>query len=765
MSDANAQSIEKTSDLGKSPQATARRWKLELKLADKREATWRKRGTAVYKLYTPDEPAINSFNILWSNTETLRQSVYNSLPQPDARRRYSDEDPLGKAVGDTLTRALEFAQDTYDFDAVIKADVLSMLLPGRAVSRVRYVPDIRSTPKESGETVNGQAEEDDAQESETYEEIEWEQVICEHVQWDDFRMSQGKIWDEVSWIAFRHRLTRDDLVEKFGDEIGNKISLDAVADEDVNKAKADGDLFKTAEVWEIWNKDDKEVIFISLTYAVPCKIQDDPLKLSGFYPIPRPLYAIENNQTLVPAALYTQYEQQAKELNSISIRINKLIKGLKVRGVYDATLTELSELMKGEDNDLIPAQNVTALLERGGLEKAIWMLPIDAAAMVLKELYAQRDATKQVIYEITGIADIMRGATDARETKGAQEIKTQWGTQRLQRMQREVQRYIRDLIRLKAEIISEKFQTETLEAMTLLQYPHQAQVDQKNQQAMMQFQQQMQQYQSMMQQGPQQPGQQPPPPPQQPQPENPITWEAVVDAMRSDATRTYRVDIETDSTLSATQDNDMDGLQSLLGAMTQLMQGFAPIVQQGAMSIDVMKELMLVVCRRARMGTAVEDVINKIQQPPPAPDPEAGKAQAEQQTQQAQMQQQMQLEQMKAQLQDKQNQSEMQYKAQADQQSAQLSAQVEQHKQQVQAQQVEQQNQLEAQRAHMEAQNQAALEQMRTASDERMKVSEQQLAILLARMNNNAKIEVAEIAADTTLQTAQIADAKQASTE
>jgi hypothetical protein len=744
MNDSNANSLERPQDLGQSPEAVARRWKLELKLADKREKEWRKKASDIYKLYTPDTPVANSFNILWTNTETLRQAVYNSLPQPDVRRRYQDADPLGQKVGEVLTRALEFSQDTYDFDGLLQDDVLAMLLAGRAVSRVRYVPDIRSTPAESQGT--------DA-EVDAYEEIAWEQVICERVQYDDFRiLCAAKCWDDVTAIGFRHRLTRSDCIAKFGDEIGNAIRLDAAADEDIkNASEADADLFKTAEIWEIWDKAEKKVVWISTTYAVPCKEQDDPLGLSGFFPGPRPLYAIQNDQTLVPACLYTQYEQQAKELNKISVRINKLVDALRLRGVYDATLSELSQLMKSGDNELTPSQNVTALIERGGLEKAIWMMPIEIAAAVLKELYVQRDATKQIIYEITGISDIMRSASDPNETFGAQKIKTQWGTQRLQRLQKETQRYIRDLIRLKAEVISEKFQLETLEQMTLVQLPHQAQVDQQKQMAAMQYQQAAQQA--------IQAGQQPPPPPQQ-EPD-PVTWEAVAQAMRGDATRTYRVDIETDSTLSATQDSDMQGLKEVLTGLSQIMQGFGPAVQQGAMSVDVLKELMLVVTRRAKMGTAIEDVIGKIQQPPPPPDPNAGQAQIEQQK----LQMTAQIEQMKAQLADQQNQRQLAFDQQRAQMEAQISMQAEAHKQQMQAAQVEQQNQIEAQRAHLQMQNEAALEQMRIASDERMKQAEQQLALILAHINNSAKVEVAEIAAGTTLQAAQISAAKQSEGE
>ena len=733
----NAEVLEQASDLGKSPEATARRWKLELKLAHKRESMWRKKVSDIYKLYTPDIPAANSFNILWPNTETLRQAVYNSLPQPDARRRYQDDDALGKAVGEVLTRALEFAQDTYDFDGVLKGDVLAMLLAGRGLSRVRYVPQIKTLP-------NGQEDEQgELNETETYEEIEWEQVICEKVQWDDFRiLCAAKTWDEVNAIAFRHRFNRDDCIEKFGDEIGKAIPLDSADDEDVKSTKDSADLFKTAEIWEIWNKEDKEVVWLCPTYANPCKVQDDPLKLQGFFPIPRPLYAIENDSTLIPACLYTQYEQQAKELNEISKRINNLVKALKVRGIYDATLTELSELMKAGDNELVPTANVTALIERGGLDKAIWLMPIEQAAAVIKELYIQRDATKQIIYEITGISDIMRSASDPNETFGAQKIKTQWGTQRLQRMQKEVQRYIRDLIRLKAEVISDKFQPETLEAMTLVKLPHQQQVDQQKQQMMMQYQQAAQQAQ---QQG--QPA--PPMPPQQP---DPITWEAVVDALHNDATRTYRIDIETDSTLSASQDSDMQAIQQGIAAIGQIGTVFGPAVQQGDMDVETLKQLMLAVTRKMKMGSAVEDALSKMKQPAPPTDPEAGKAQAAMQAQQAQQQHEMQIEQIKAQnqaqieqLKAQSNQSSeqarMQADAQVEQARAQASIAVEQAKQSAQFQVDEAKRQHEIGLAQMGHDHAGALHGNGVAFDQ-WKVE----------YENGIKLAIAELQAKTSMQ-------------
>lgn len=615
----NTAALERPSDIEKNPAGVVRRWLLELKLADKRESEWRKKSEKVLKRYRQEEAKKHSFNILWSNTETLRPAVYNSLPKPDVRRRFKDEDPIGKACAEVLSRSIEYGLDTTDFNSQITFSVLDMLLPGRGVARVRYVPSLTQVgePEEAeihepaGENLQGETE-----------ELQWEQCPIEHVSWDDFRIGPGKEWSEIPWIAFRHRLTREELEAQFP-ECGSEVELDAVDDLDV-KAEDDGvqNAFKTAEVWEIWHKEDKKVLFVATGYkAKPMKEVDDPLNLIDFWPVPRPLYAIEDGTSMVPIPLYEMYKEQADELDTITRRLNIITRGLKLRGVYDSTISEISQVMRGEDNDLIPASNVTALLERGGLEKAIWMMPIDQAAQVLVILTQQRESVKQIIYEITGISDILRGSSNAAETATAQQIKAQWGSNRLKKMQAEVARFVRDLIRIQAEIIGEKFQPETLMTMTGIKLPS----AQEKQQAMMAYQQKA----AMAQQQ----GQQPPPPP-----ENIPSWEEVIQVLRDDKLRTFKVDVETDSTVAASIETDMNALRDVLTSVVQLVQGFGPAVQMGAMPIEAVKEMILAVTRRAKLGNAVEDALDKIKQPEPQSQPEDKSDQVEQIKQQGQAQ-------------------------------------------------------------------------------------------------------------------------------
>lgn len=703
--------METPKDFGPDEPGKVKRWLREISLSEKRDKVYRKRGKEIWDKYRNTNRRKNSFNILWANTEVIAPAVFNSAPKPDVRRRFRDADPLGKASSEVLRRALEFSVDTERFDGAIRWDVLDMLLPGRGVSRVRYVPSIMETEGYSGKDDTEESEDDstedepkDPQESEAYEELEWEQVCVEHVQWDAFRMGPGKTWSEICWVGFNHRLTREELIDKFGEK-GRKLKLDATGDDDLEKLEEkDREVFQTASVWEIWDKDTKKVRFVSEANREQfLDVQDDPLELTEFFPIPRPIYAINDSSSMEAVPLYEQYREQGQELDRVSGRINKLIDACKYRGIYDATLAEFGELIRGDDNDLIPAQSATRFIE-SGFDKAIWMLPVDKVAAVLAVLYQQREATKQVIYELTGISDILRGSTNPNETLGAQQIKAQSGSQRIGEMQRDTARYVRDLMRMMAEIIGQKFQLETLQKMTGMNLP----TEQEVQMQMMQMQQQMAQQ-------PPQPGQ---PPPQMPPP--PITWEAVMRVLRDDAQRTMKVDVETDSTIAAAIQDDMQSLRDVLGGIVEVFNGLGPVVQSGALPMDALKEVVMAVTRRAKLGNAVEDAFDQIQAPQQPPDTGAQEAQ-----------QKMQADQQAAQM-----------KLQADQQAQAAKLQAEQ---QMEAFRIQSEEKMRSMEFEQQARNDMQAEQMRQQFEAWKAELEAQTRLQIEEMSSRTAIEVAQI--------------------
>jgi hypothetical protein len=686
----------------------ARRWKKELQLAKKREEPWQKDADKIVKRYRGEEVKKNRFNVLWSNTEILRPAIYNSRPNPDVRRRFRDADPLGKAVAEVLERSLMVFVDGDETDDALKNDVLDGLLPGRGISRIRYVPTISQAPPQTQADPGGDDDPDDGEPKatdETDEEVESESVCLEHVDWRDFRHGYGRVWPEVPWVAFRHKLTRNDAEEKFGTDALADVKFTAPESDDSKKPEEVGETQKVAEFWEIWDKLGKRVFFTqdaveALLFPLANPDGEPPLDMPAFFPCPRPLTIIENTGSLTPIPMFKLYEQQADELDKISGRIDKIVNGMRLRGIYDSSLTELSDLMSKDDNEMTPVANAKQWRD-GGLEKAISWMPVEKAAAVLQSLYEARAAQKAIIDELLGISDIIRGATDPDETATAQNLKSNYGSVRLQRMQKEVQRYARDLLRLAASAMAQKFSPATFQKMTELNFP----TAQQKQVAAMQFQQ------SQMPQ----PGQ-PPAPPQPP----PVilqmpTWEDVIGVMQSDKRDQYRIDVETDSTIAGTLSSDMAGLSQVLHAVSETITGLAPLVSDGALPIDAAKELIMTVIRRSRMGTAVEDAFDKMTAPKPPPDPNAAKAQAMVQQTQA--------------------------KAQADIQVAQIKAQLEAH-----VAQVEQQAQ-----AAQNAQEQA-MEAQRTAHKE-------QFDLMQAKLDAAVKIIVAQIAAKNAVDVATISAA------
>ena len=239
-----------------------------------------------------------------------------------------------------------------------------------------------------------------------------------------------------------------------------------------------------------------------------------------------------------------------------------------------------------------------------------------------------------------------------------------------------------------------------------------------------------------------------------PQLPDPITWEKVVQAMHDDATRTFRVDIETDSTLAATQDSDMSAMRDLLGGLAQMITGFGPAVQAGAIPIEAVKQIAMAVVRRAKMGSAVEDALDKMQQPQPGADPNAAKIAADKEIKQAEMQHQMQLEQMKAQAAAQVEREKMQAQMQLERDKAQMQAQVDQNRQQVEAQQQQAKMAAEAELSRFQAELDAQKEAQQLMHDRELAQMKIDADELKSQRDAQVKLQIAEMSKQTAMDTA-----------
>ena len=370
--------------------------------------------------------------------------------------------------------------------------------------------------------------------------------------------------------------------------------------------------------------------------------------------MPEPLSYYTTSDTVIPEPEFHVYSDQADDLDEITDRISKLTKALKRRGVYDASVKELARLSNAADNQFIPVENYTALATKGGLQAAFQNEDIKPIADVLLQLYTQRDSLIQAIWEICGIGDIQRGNSDPNETLGAQQLKAQFGSQRLMRRQRAVQRWVRDLLKLKAEIIAEHFEPQILMQMTGMQP-------------------------------------QPQQPPQPGQPPQPDPLMQAFELLRSDKMRGYRIDIETDSTVFEDAEAEKKSRNEMLQGVTGFVQGWAPLVAEQPLLAPTFFEFMKHGIGGFKSTRALDDAIEQLAeqykaqqaqaaQEPAKPSPEEQAIQAEQQKAQAELQV---------------KQQELQMKAQGEQVKAQMDQQREEQKLQFEREKHEQQMQFE----------------------------------------------------------------------
>lgn len=587
------------------PADEAAYWLKELKASGKRDEAWIERADKVLERYrdeqTDSQYRQKRMNLLWSNVETKGPLLYARTPKPVIDRRFKDKNPTAMVAGKILERAVTFCIDSYDFDGIARDLVQDYLLPGRAIARVSYKPIY------GGELTDPQTKQVKLDEQgQPLKEVVYEEAKLEYLFWKDVRFGPGKRYDEVPWIAYRSFMSREELVKEFG-AVGDEVTLTHCDPDQKRDEQSESD--KKGEVWEVWSKTNKQVYWVAIGFQKLLRKSPPPLNLRNFFPSPKPLQAVKTNDKLTPIPEFAQYQDQADEIDKLTARIDHLTDAVKVVGVYDATNEGLQRILsEGVDNTLIPISNFALLAEKGGLEGGISWLPIEQVVKALQTLTAQREQLKQNLYEVSGLSDIIRGASDPNETLGAQEIKRQFAGMRVDDKQKAVAEFLRDCLELKAEVIAEQFSPQTLQLMTGVQLPT------TEQKAMQQ---------------------------QAGQPTSLPTWEDVIKLLRTDPIRTFSIDIETDSTIAVDERDEKESRMEFLQAVTGFMKQTAEIAPAAPQLLPLMGELLMFGVRGFRVGRdleqSIEDAIQGAQQQPAQaqPDPEAQKKMVDDTVQQA----------------------------------------------------------------------------------------------------------------------------------
>lgn len=467
-------------------QEMAAHWKSQIASCDKENDKWHKRATKILRHYR-DERDDNSvgvarrLNLFWANTETLKPAIYSKTPVPICERRFLDKDTTGRMASTILERNLRYEVQMSGFDSAVRRARNDYLLVGRGQVWLRYYPlfgEPISPPQKGDDDITGPdgspLPDDDVADEQDERELLRESLCVDYLHWSDYYTfpALARTEDEIEGKGRKLFMSRSDLIENFGEKIGKEIQLDHKPTDD-NEAgrKASSASSSTltgkdgmqATVYEIWWKPERKVYFIAQSYDKICKEVDDPLKLDGFFPCPAPINATMTNDTTIPVPDYAESQDQYNQIDDLTKRIDILTSATKVVGVYDAAAQSLKRVFEeASEPNLIPIDSWAMFAEKGGIKGAIDWVPIEQIATTLKILIEVRQQIIADLDRTTGISDIMRGTSDARETMGAQRLKTNNSATRLQERQDEMARFCRDIICIMGEIISEQYRPETL---------------------------------------------------------------------------------------------------------------------------------------------------------------------------------------------------------------------------------------------------------------------------------------------------------------
>lgn len=655
---------------------------LEIDLYDKKFQDWEDRANNIVKRYRDERGGLDRnskqtearYNILWSNIQTMIPNVFARLPQPEVSRRYKDKDPVGRVASMILERALEYEIEAYpDYENAVRNSVEDRLLPGRGISWVRYMPVMKDVemPTEEGTQISEDT-------PKTYPVIDYECSPCDYVAWKDFGHNVARTWEEVTTVWRIVPMNREELIERFGEEIGEQIPLDMKSGtQDVDTASPEELAKMKANIYEVWDKKEKRCVWLSKSHQKALDVQEDVLGLDGFFPCPKPLYATTTTDSLIPVPDYALYQDLAKELDTLTDRINGLADSIKVVGVYDSTQTGIKRMLKeGVNTELIPVDNWMMFGEKGGIKGVIDWLPLDQVVGALNAAYQARDQAKQAVFEIMGIADVLRGSSDPNETLGAQQMKGQFASKRLRYMQNEVSTFATHLLKIKAQIICNHYQPQTI-----LMISGAEQFDDADKQLIA----------------------------------------PALELLKNNVLNNFRIEVSSNSLIEIDEQQEKQDRMEFLTAVGNFME---KAIQLPPQLHTVAGELLLYGVRGFRTGRQLEgqideaiETLKETTQQPEQPDPEMLKMQAEQQAEQ----QRQAGEDQRAQQKQVADVQLGQQKLAADQQTAQMKASN------------------EMQLAQLKAQNQQALEQEKIASAERIAIHKDELAAASAMKGMEAE--------------------------
>lgn len=458
--------IETTDDYQPDAAGQAERWTAEMAAAERDAGDWLKDAQKLVDRYTDKRKQREStrLNLFASNVQTVRAMLYGQMPAIECKRRFDDPgDDVARVAATMLQRLLnhDMERDEDAYTDVLRYCLDDRLVVGLGCARVRYEVEHEDIEHEP------QVGEDGRELVEAYTESRMvhEDACVDYVHWRDVRWSPARTWGEVRWVAFRAYMTRDQVKARFGQDVARAVPYGGETKRASDKGDAaNADAWKRCEVWEIWCRESRSVYWWVKGHDRVLDQRPDPLELTGFFPCPKFLVANQSTSSLMPVPDFHLARDLYNEIDYVSTRIERLERSIKAVGVYDASASGVQRMMQeGTVNELIPVESWAAFAEKGGIKGSIDWLPILDLVNALDKLREYRRELIELLYQVTGYNDIMRGAASTPNvTATEQGLKARFASVRVNALQDQFADFASQLQQLRAEVIIRHFADETI---------------------------------------------------------------------------------------------------------------------------------------------------------------------------------------------------------------------------------------------------------------------------------------------------------------
>lgn len=560
--------------------------------------------------------------IYWASVRTIQPALYSRTPIPEIEKTFDDlPDPIAGQASMALERLAKYLMRKTPFDRVMYATRDTFIHGGKTTTRVYFEGQVDETAErsyyspeesagpdgapvtrymsESGEPAPDGSEltEDEEQPGRFYSEqvkAEIKKAECclipVHYR-DILHTPNARQHDEITWIAFKNQMLRDECRERFKDTYKFIKFTKSDKDKELSGDEGSDDLpEESATIWEIWNKRDMNVIWLDdLNSDQVLDYKKDPYELEGFFPCPPFMLGTTCPDDLYALPDYIQLKPCINQMHGIAKRLQKLVRATRRKGLYDNTVKELADLASDTDEaEYIGVANFQQnIVGKGGIDNVVMHFPVGEFVAAIQELVNAQQVYEQRFNQTYGIPDILRGVSDPNETFGAQQLKGRYLSVRFSWIQREFQRLCRDSLELMCDLALKKMPGDKLRK--IMGIPAGPQGDQ--------------------------------------------VWAAIAPVLMDDKERSLRIQIETDSTITMNENAEIEQRNYLLKVLFEGIQSVGTTSETAPEMKPVVAQGLLYAVNGIRNGQqltgaleqAIQAMEQQAQQPPPgeAQDPSA----------------------------------------------------------------------------------------------------------------------------------------------